>query len=217
MEIFEISSGKIRVTDPCYVKDTWCAGVLDNCLNGEWEGYINVVDNTDSWGKDRLVTEIMIVHKDYTIISEEWTKSDIHVGVDSGQAGFFDDEKYPEDPRDDEVEENFYYEIFRQEKGPEKVEIYYRDPEEIDRFINIVKEVSKTPISPEEEAEMRKMQAEEALHRYYYEYDQIANVGFGVCSISGYGDGGYNCYYQENSDGKKIAAKIVFVGYFEDE
>lgn len=38
---FEITSGKMIVTDPCYSKGTWCAGVLD-AKNGIWDAYVGV-------------------------------------------------------------------------------------------------------------------------------------------------------------------------------
>lgn len=35
---FIVSSEAVRLTDPCYSMDTWCAGTLNNVLNGVWLG-----------------------------------------------------------------------------------------------------------------------------------------------------------------------------------
>lgn len=45
---FEVSSGALRVTDPCYSLDTWCAGQLQNVMNGEWNAHVGYhKDDTD--------------------------------------------------------------------------------------------------------------------------------------------------------------------------
>ena len=33
---FEVKSGALRVTDPCYDMETWCAGTLESVKNGKW-------------------------------------------------------------------------------------------------------------------------------------------------------------------------------------
>ena len=35
---FEVKSGKLMVSDPCYKKDTWCQKVLNDVRNGKWNG-----------------------------------------------------------------------------------------------------------------------------------------------------------------------------------
>ena len=95
---FRVESGKLRVTDPCYSKDTWCSGVLKNVMNGDWFATI-VKKDEDTWGI--RVAELHVYHADhiqdmnYSVPKIE-ERTDIHVGVDSGQAGFFDEDKYPE-------------------------------------------------------------------------------------------------------------------------
>jgi hypothetical protein len=42
------------------------------------------------------------------LAQEATDDSEIDVGVDSGQAGFFDNDRYPDDPRDGEYERQFY-------------------------------------------------------------------------------------------------------------
>ena len=77
----------VMVSDPCYDKDVWCLKVVDDVLPGEYTHRIEIVD-AGSWG-DR-VDRLIVCHKDYDFekLSFEVLSNDI--GVDSGEAGFFD-------------------------------------------------------------------------------------------------------------------------------
>ena len=164
METFEILTDRIRVTDPCYTKDTWCSGVLENCLSGKW--LVEKVVSNEGMG-DR-VAEICIWHKNYIGDVDANEETDIDVGVDSGQAGFFDDSLYPEG-----------------ETG---------EYGELDTFYGKI--------------------CEGTLNDNYV---GISNVGFGVATSSGYGDGGYDCFIGRNEEGQIVAAKIVFIGEEDEE
>ena len=93
---FVIHSGTIRVTDPCYSKDTWgTRGLLDNAKKGAYHAY-TVIGDEKCWGK--RVRELIIVHVEHSpLYNVQWIKTDLDVDVDSGQAGFFDDHDYPDD------------------------------------------------------------------------------------------------------------------------
>lgn len=92
MTQFEIQSTQMRVTDPCYDKDTWCAGVLDNVLPGTWVAEKEVSDE-GSWGM--RIARLRVYHENYPY-TDPRELTPIDVGVDSGQAGFFDESQYPE-------------------------------------------------------------------------------------------------------------------------
>jgi hypothetical protein len=87
----------MRVTDPCYERGTWCAGVLDNVKNGVWESYAYI----ENYGRNLLggerVKALAVKHKGTNI---DWgfkeQVADFEVGVDSGQAGFFNESLYPD-------------------------------------------------------------------------------------------------------------------------
>ena len=95
------------MSDPGYDNDTWCAGVVKNCLPGIWEGYLSQSDEGE-WGM--RVSMVVARHKDCsTRISacdllrtdEEkiywdspWKLVDFEIGVDSGQAGIFDENMF---------------------------------------------------------------------------------------------------------------------------
>lgn len=84
---FTVSSGSIRATDPCYGTDTWCAGTIENVLNGEWRGSASISDE-GVWGE--RVSSLYAIHSDYYCETLNWKKLDMSAGVDSGQFGFFD-------------------------------------------------------------------------------------------------------------------------------
>ena len=103
--MFEIKSGKMRVTDPCYDKDTWCAGVLENVKNGTWVAEIKT-SNEGSWGN--RVSELIVRHESH-LGAEPYERQSIDVGVDSGQAGFFDEAEYHKDGKGEYGDPNTFY------------------------------------------------------------------------------------------------------------
>lgn len=86
---FEVKSGVMRVTDPCYQRDTWCCGTVP-AKNGRWIGVVELSDE-GSWGT--RVKRLTAHHESASAEVSEFVP--IEVGVDSGQAGFFDDAAYP--------------------------------------------------------------------------------------------------------------------------
>jgi hypothetical protein len=95
---FTNESGTLVVSDPCYELGTWCAGQLENVATGNWKAYVIRTDE-DSCGVRNA--ELHIYHESVQNLKAElfnvWERSSIHVGVDSGQAGFFDLPKYRND------------------------------------------------------------------------------------------------------------------------
>ena len=101
MKEFQITSGKIVCSDPCYKTDVWCMGIVDNVENGSW---IAIADKKDmgDWGE--RITSLFIGNKqhlernpklvDYVFEDEPLNFAG---GVDSGQFGFFDFASYRND------------------------------------------------------------------------------------------------------------------------
>lgn len=87
---FNNVSGAFRVSDPCYEKDTRYAGVVDNCLVGEWEAYVAKLEVV-GWGS-RVAT--LVVRAVGGLPSGVREQLPFEVGVDSGQAGVFEETKY---------------------------------------------------------------------------------------------------------------------------
>lgn len=91
---FDVVSGSLMVSDPCYEKGTWCQGLLDNVRNGKWNALVTK-SKEGSWGNrcsSLVVEHEKVDHR--SIVSTEWNKGKFEVGVDSGQAGFFDISTY---------------------------------------------------------------------------------------------------------------------------
>ena len=80
------------ISDPCYDKNTWCAGEV-NTLPGDY-----IVKEIAEMGKYPTLKGVFVVHSsqyekiDYSDCYED---SLIDVGVDSGECGIYDSEKYP--------------------------------------------------------------------------------------------------------------------------
>jgi len=93
--IFRVKSGKVVVSDPCYDRDVWCKGIIEDVRNGEYKAKIICSDNTGGWGKRCFY---LIAHLDsfpYPFHDNPlWEKESFEVGVDSGQAGIYDEAEY---------------------------------------------------------------------------------------------------------------------------
>lgn len=113
-ETFQVNAGALRVTDPCYSDmETWCAGTLDNVLNGTWEAHVGYHDDVQGWGRRCAFVHIVAQgyerHFDHsTELDSTWQLADIDVGVDSGQAGFFDVAKFARTVAQKESNDAFY-------------------------------------------------------------------------------------------------------------
>lgn len=100
---FEMTSPVVRVSDPCYERDVWCCGTVDHCKLGTWEAGVLKTDEGE-WGTRCAV--LAVRHKDtgpdFNVIRSgkvrkmtcKCVEQPFEVGVDSGQAGFFDDAFY---------------------------------------------------------------------------------------------------------------------------
>lgn len=103
---FEMTSPVMRVSDPCYERDVWCCGTFDKCKLGTWEAGVLKTER-GVWGARCAV--LAVRHKDtgpdFSVIRENkvyrmtdgWLEQPINVGVDSGQAGFYDEVFYQDD------------------------------------------------------------------------------------------------------------------------
>jgi len=108
---FEIKSGKMVVSDPCYQVPTWCQTILDNVKNGTWVAEVDVKD-CNGWGN--RVHSLSVRHID----NESGIKDEINnLGVDSGQLGFFDSEFYRNDEMATDLPKSDFGENYDRESG----------------------------------------------------------------------------------------------------
>lgn len=94
-------SDQVRITDPCYDMDTWCAGTLSNVLEGSYQCFL-------SMNQDGCVSAIEVRHTDYLDTKAKTPVPDLEVGVDSGQAGIFDQTYYEEVQKTRQKWNSFY-------------------------------------------------------------------------------------------------------------
>lgn len=102
---FQLTTTDMVVSDPCYEPGTWCAGELHNCIPGEWEAMIGISDE-GKWGRRVAVLAVRAKGQAEECINElkankdcsdKFQEVDFEIGVDSGQAGFFDKALYHKD------------------------------------------------------------------------------------------------------------------------
>jgi hypothetical protein len=180
--MFEVTSGALMVSDPCYELGTWCQGKLENVKNGTWNALSVRVEVPAFWdsGTEIRCGELIAYHSniDYPMIELEgkWELTGIDVGVDSGQAGVFCSSVYRKD-------ETVTTPLWR----------YGRDNlRECDKWYSSCC-----------------YQTSETRHH-------AGVINGGAVSISGYGDGGYDCYVVKDDIGQVVAVRIVFIGDEED-
>lgn len=170
---FEVISGKLAVSDPCYDTDVWCRGELENCKTGTWDA--SALEKHMGMWRHRIC-KLIAVHEDYVnSASVHMERAPFEVGVDSGQAGIFD-------------------------------AAHYRDP-------SVIPDDGHKHLFEGEEAEP------------WYDYccditlrDQSAGVlPFGCVSSSGFGDGGYDCFFWRNSEGQIVRVEIEYLPEDEEE
>jgi hypothetical protein len=91
---FDVTSGEIVCSDPCYDLDTWCQGIV-KARNGKWIAEVEISDE-GSWGE--RIAGLKIYHSDIAdkFLSEMGNIDllNFSAGVDSGQFGFFDRSTY---------------------------------------------------------------------------------------------------------------------------
>ena len=93
---FEVTSGQVMVSDPCYEVGTWCQGILDNAKNGRWKAEVEIIDD-DSWGKRVSALTVQHANCKRSDFQQRLEEAQFEVGVDSGQAGIYDVGVYQED------------------------------------------------------------------------------------------------------------------------
>ena len=89
---FFVTGNKIHVSDPCYDYDSLGSATIVNVLSGEYLAKLTLY-NMENWGS--RVSKLSICHVNHKNIVPN-TCTDCVITVDSGQAGFFDDDYYKE-------------------------------------------------------------------------------------------------------------------------
>lgn len=103
---FTLESGVLRISDPGYDKDVWCTGTIENCKTGQWDAAVVRSDEGIFGTRNGMLVACHQDLSDSFVLADKISKrgkparnSGIHicdftVGVDSGQAGIYDDARF---------------------------------------------------------------------------------------------------------------------------
>lgn len=98
MRTFKVQSNILVISDPCYTLDTWCQGIVKDVKNGVWTANVEIDPSSKRvaaiycYNNDAYIQNTSLVSNVFNA-----PKLPIVIGVDSGQAGFFDYDHYRKD------------------------------------------------------------------------------------------------------------------------
>jgi hypothetical protein len=205
---FVSNSGSLRISDPCYERDTWCSGVVNNCLTGKWEAFIDK-QVKKGWGDRVTRLTVRAVGAEGNGYSEHLK---IDVGVDSGQAGIFDDKLYLSNMKTPHLlTGGKEYHRKQYEFRLEELQSLDRTSTEndlIDRRIDqvIAHLTEYDEASPGSSVDFYDVCCDKTLSNL-----GAGTVEYGAVSSSGFGDGSYSAYAAYTDDGKVCEIYIDFI------
>lgn len=223
---------KVRVTDPCYDSDVWCAGVLENVLPGTYKTYMTELAN----GADVRVGLLSIWHEsvtDHIALVNKREKADISVGVDSGRAGFIDESFYQSllKTKNDDCEdwdgELELYKVRKVQLTEDEITLcenfflvsnYCRLVEQRGRVLSVeeIKEwttkgdIIKDLLEKEYGISFPELALKTKTKNVHENVIATPNQK-GAFTSSGYGDGMYSCYICKNDKGQIVGMMLDFL------
>jgi len=207
---FSTTSGRLRITDPCYDRSTWCAGVVDNCSKGEWEAFTEKRE-VEGWGNRNAL--LLVRSKDKTAVSD-WELLNIEVGVDAGMAGVFDEDLFKTKLKTPVKLTG------RKEYDRKRWEHLVKEAESLKDDSNFLVKGLFNRRHEEAVERLKEFDAEPAkISSDFYDVCcslTFSNVGagtleYGAVSSSGFGDGSYAAYARKTITGEVAEIKIVFM------
>ncbi len=208
---FELT-GQMRVSDPCYDRHTWCAGIVPDMKPGTYDAYI-VRTNDEVFGErvERLVVRRRGARFDISTADivrgddekvywwRPWKRLDIEVGVDSGQCGFFDDGLFRQD-----------YSLL----GKNGVKLH----EKLDAAKAAGDQAEADALQKKLDVKLAGLPAGFGDNPWYTACCNLtlSSVGagvipYGAVSSSGLGDGSYNAFACYNGKGEGVMACVLFL------
>lgn len=206
VETFQVDSGALRVTDPCYDMDTWCADTLDDVKNGRWMAFTMSKHSSSDladiafWRDERirvLIEDLNRVEAHEPKANAPLMKKRIVEDFLRSDAGYLTPGAgpihylhiYHEDYPIVEVNDDWW--ITDIHVGVDSGQVGFAD---LDWYQN--ETAWKTHYKTIREAAMR---------------GQIAVLERMAVSLSGYGDGEYEVLCKTDGNGVVVAARIVFI------
>lgn len=117
---FEVMSGTLVCSDPCYEIPTWCQGIVENVKKGKWNAQIERM-NLGDWGE--RISVLMVSHESNPNPTFDFDEHlPFTAGVDSGQFGFFDKDFYRNDESAKDLPKYNFSNDFDRESG----DVWYR-------------------------------------------------------------------------------------------
>lgn len=193
----------VRISDPCYGIDTWCAGTLENVLAGEYQCFSQKC-NEDFWkelGLNSLrISNIEVRHKDYLDV-EPTELQDIDVGVDSGQCGIYDLNYFSEHCKKEDWYERVCDKTYISKPNPDHIPF---NDSSFYKALNGKFEGVYEALEAYRQTEGSRSTIEEFA----------ANTMDDKClvSSSGDGDGSYYCLVGRNEEGQIVSIKVDYYG-----
>lgn len=223
---------RVHVSDPCYETSCWCAGTLENLLPGQYSCKIvrcNDDCDDDDAGLFSRVKALVICHEEYKCTPKE--RVAIEVGVDSGQAGFYDYDYYVQQHQEGSLrhcDEAWYERVCNSTLKTVPNPHYISEKDYIrnvmgDSFMELpqieaAEAAGAIPIAQVQELRNTYLRAFCDYSKNGLAAWPTVQVGYAgildnrcCVSSSGYGDGGYDCYVARNSAGQIVAARIIFI------
>ena len=93
--VFNVKSGRVIITDPCYEIDL-NLGLLLDAIDGKWEAYVSIENGDD-------VVSLKVIHQNYNTDRYAHPRNFDYldeVSIDSGQLAICDLNKYKTDPNE---------------------------------------------------------------------------------------------------------------------
>ena len=186
---FKVVSGNLVATDPCYEEEVERGGnIIRNVLNGEWKAYVGTTDG------QALHPASLTVHHATSKAVTGWEKTDIEVGVDSGQVCIFDTKFFAKDS------EALGREAVRGggwEDGSHTM--WYR----VNCFLTLGRGTGKK--TPNGYREYNESETDP-------DFVSAGVLDHGANSSTCHGDGVYSCFVKRNKNGKVVAVQVRFGG-----
>lgn len=226
----------VVISDPCYDLLPWCCGVLENVKSGTWHTKAENI-NVNGWG-DRCSALIAWHESIEEPDKDDFEKTDINVGVDSGQTGIYDYKHYKTIKDDKDGDERWYDSI--------QTFVYRRRPvTPVGRYlIDKIKPLHQKRIALEKELDGLDSKLGNLFYQGLFHLEmELKRKGFqygiydeslddykvstpvnciwtdkhSVVTSSGLGDGSYDCYVAKNEAGQIIGIKIDYFPNYDEE
>ena len=187
------------VSDPCYDEDIWNQYILKNMKSGNYNCFIKR-KNTDFGER---IAEISIYHENYIGHPNEYVED---IGVDSGQAGFYDKEYFHNTRNNKKWCQDICSLTSVVRPNPE-----YKSVEQLQEEHFPFKKTNE--LTSDEIIKMLEIisQYDRVIPRVIEEL--TGNCKDNKCCVSstGFGDGCYDLYISNNSKKQVVSAKIRFL------